>query len=97
MTDWQSVIRITYYIGPLALWFCALFILFAVSKVLKHPDGVFKSQAIASFFVMGGMLNMYVFYKILNVFNCVEFMGDRVMMDDFSVVCGSEEYSTPAV
>jgi hypothetical protein len=76
------------------MWFITLFVLFAVSKILKHPTHVYKNQIIESWWLMTNFLCMYVFYKILQVYNCVKFRDERVLFEDFSVVCDDgDEYS----
>lgn len=95
--EWLSIIRVFYFVGPLILFFLSLFSLFAVSKVLKHPDGVYKNQAIQTFFLVYYFCATYIGYKIVQVYNCVDFRGEQVLEEDFSVVCSGEEYATHAV
>jgi hypothetical protein len=82
-----------YFIGPIFMWFITLFLLFAVSKILKHPDVVYKNKIIQSWLIMTNLLSMYIFYKILQVYNCVEFRDDLVLLDDYKVLCSGDDYS----
>lgn len=82
-TYWLTLERIAYYAGPLVMWVATLFLIFSISKLLRHPERVYKNQVLASFFQMWYLLQMYIVYKVFNVFDCVHFRNIEVTEDDF--------------
>ena len=65
--------------------------------MLKHPDGVYKLQVVQTFWSVCMAMSLYEFYKILNVFNCIDYDGEKVMIEDLSVVCHTEEHYIHAI